>query len=493
MNTSLFDTFATTTKADWQAQALKDLKGKDLNQTLNWQTDEGFEVESYYTIDDLSHDIVTEVQAAQRQQAGWLNQSVVKYKDEKATNSQIVNMLQKGADSVLLDLSETDCTQINFSKLLHNVKLSDTAVAFKTNNEAEVVISELQKFVNYQIKGSLADDGLAQFMANGHLADNYFETCAEIAKMTQASPQFKTICIDGQVFQNAGGNAVQELAFTLAAAVTYLDKLTDLGLSPDEVFSKLYFSVSVGTNYFMEIAKLRALRYLWSLVNSQWSLVNGRENLKDNSVSSTKQQMTNDQRPTTISTTTSPFYDAAITPYTNLLRATTEAMSAVMGGCDVLTVRPFDDVYQPSSEFSERVARNLSVILSEEAHLDKTADPSAGSYYIEKLTIELSEAAWDLFVEVESLGGLIPAFEQNFIQNKIEENHHSVTLSPNHPVMVGVNKYRFDEEPFIKPVADKFVGTYNPDKTSHGFAIHPNNNPPFKLLVNRRLSEGFEF
>jgi methylmalonyl-CoA mutase len=479
MNTSLFDTFATTTKADWQAQATKDLKGKDLRQTLNWQTAEGFEVESYYTIDDLNHKKVTAVQAAQRQKPGWLNQSVVKYKDEKSTNSQIVNILQKGTDSVLIDLSEIDCSQINFSKLLHNIKLSETAVAFKTNNQAQVIISELQKFINYKIKGNLADDGLATFMQTGYLSEHYFETCAEITKKTQESPQFKTICVDGQVFQNAGGNAVQELAFMLSAALTYLDKLTDLGLSADEVFSKIQFSISVGTNYFMEIAKQRALRYLWSMVMGHGSLVNGLE------IKNQKSEIDNysssggwDGTPqwAFITATTSPFYDAAITPYTNLLRATTEAMSAVMGGCDVLTVRPFDDVYQPSSEFSERVARNISVILSEEAHLDKTADPSAGSYYIEKLTLELAEAAWDLFVEVESLDGLIPAFEQNFIQNKIEENHHPVTSSPNHSVMVGVNKYRFDDEPFIKPVT-------KPVQTQ---------NFPFKLLVNSRLSEGFE-
>ncbi len=485
MNPSLFNDFLPTTKANWQQQATKDLKGKDWQQTLNWQTAEGFEAEAYYTIDDLNHDKVTTVQAAQRQQPGWLNQSVVKYKNDKSANNQIVNVLQKGADSVLLDLSDIDCTQINFSKLLHNIKLSDVAVTFKTHNQADVVISELQKFVNYQIKGSLADDGLAQFMTTGYLPENYFETCADIIKQTHDSPQFKTVCIDGQIFQKAGGNAVQELAFMLAAAVTHLDKLTDLRLSPDEVFAKLYFSVSVGTNYFMEIAKLRALRYLWSLVTEKMYDVKGM-------MYGTASNISYILHHTYITATTSPFYNAAITPYTNLLRATTEAMSAVVGGCDVLTVRPFDDVYQESTGFSERIARNLSVILSEEAHLDKTTDPSAGSYYIEKLTIELAEAAWNLFVEVETLGGLMPAFEQNFIQDKIEGNYQSLIDSLNSSTMVGVNKYRFDEEPFVKPVADKFVGTYNSDKTSRGFAIHPNNNPPFKLLVNKRLSEGFE-
>jgi methylmalonyl-CoA mutase len=313
-------------------------------------------------------------------------------------------------------------------------------------------------------------------MATGHLADNYFETCADMLKKTQESPQFKTICVDGQIFQNAGANAVQELAFTLAAAVTYLDKLTDLELNVDDIFSKLYFSVSVGTNYFMEIAKLRALRYLWGLVGrAYW--VNGQSVRRHGSENTNSTLLTTHYSLLTISATTSPFYDAAITPYTNLLRATTEAMSAVMGGCDVLTVRPFDDVYQPSNEFSERVARNLSVILSEEAHLDKTSDPSAGSYYIEKLTLELAEAAWNLFVEVESLGGLIPAFEQNFIQNEIEKNNHTTTLQLNSSTLVGVNKYRFDEEPFIKPVAE---------------LAQNQNNLSFKLLISRRLSEEFE-
>jgi methylmalonyl-CoA mutase len=475
MTAALFNDFLPITKAGWQAQAIKDLKGKDLEQTLNWQTPEGFELEAYYTIDDLNPQKVTAVQAVQKQQAGWLNQCVVKYENEKTTNGQIINILQKGSDSILIDLSKADCTKINFSKLLHHIKLSETAVTFKTNNEADVIITELQKFINYKIKGGLADDGLATFMQTGYLADNYFETCADIFKKTQESSAFRTICVDGQIFLNAGANAVQELAFTLASAVTYLDKLTDLELNADEVFSEMYFSVSVGTNYFMEIAKLRALRYLWTVVSREyWVLGIGLNDKKLHKQSLT----TYDPQPMTISVTTSPFYDAAITPYTNLLRATTEAMSAVMGGCDVMTVRPFDDVYQPSSAFSERVARNLSVILSEEAHLDKTSDPSAGSYYIEKLTIELAEAAWDLFIEVESLGGLIPAFKQNFIQNEIEKNHRSAIDSLNHSTLVGVNKYRFDEEPFVKPVAES--------------AQNQSSDLPFKVLVNKRLSEGFE-
>ncbi len=474
MTTALFNDFLPITKADWQAQATKDLKGKDLEQTLNWQTTEGFELEAYYTEDNLNHQKVAAIQASQRYQGGWLNQCVVKYTNEKNTNIQIINILQKGADSVMLDLSEINCTQINFSKLLHNIRLSDTSLTFKTNNQADILICELQKFINYKIKGGLADDGLVKFMTTGRLADNYFETCADVLKKTQDSPQFKTICVDGQIFQNAGGNAVQELAFMLASAITYLDKLTDLGLSPDEVFSKIYFSVSVGTNYFMEIAKLRALRYLWGIVISRESWVMG-QNLEINKLSSLL--TTHDPRLTTISATTSPYYDAAVTPYTNLIRATTEAMSAVMGGCDALTVRPFDDVYQASSEFSERVARNLSVILSQEAHLDKTADPSAGSYYIEKLTVELAEAAWDLFLETESLGGLIPAFEQNFIQNKIEKNIHSITQQLNNLTLVGVNKYRFDETPFVKPITKSTI---------------KNLDISFKLLVNKRLSESFE-
>ena len=208
----------------------------------------------------------------------------------------------------------------------------------------------------------------------------------------------------------------------------------------------------------MEIAKLRALRFLWQRVQMGWGI---------------------EPKIAYVHAQTSTFYDAAITPNTNLLRATTEAMSAVIGGCDALTVHAYDSTFRTPDEFSERIARNISILLKEESYLDKTLDPAAGSYFLENLTQQLAEAAWSLFLEVEEKGGLLAAFEQDFIQNKIKQNATETlaALQQGTRVMVGVNKFRVDEEVPVK---------YAPTPETVNEAVS------FKLLHPQRIAQTFE-
>lgn len=458
MSFSLFSEFSPSDKNAWVQQALKDLKGKDYDKTLLWNTPEGFVVEPYYTDQEVQETQLTGLQAAQQKKLGWLNQPVVVYESERATNAAMLAVLQKGVDALTLDLRNTDLETIEFTKLLYGIKLSDTPLFFQTNGQNTALIRALQTFIAYQMKGGLADDGLATWMTTGQLSETYFAELAAVTTATKASPSFKTICVSSHVFHNEGANAAQELAFALASAVTYADKLTDAGLDPDAVFLKLYFSVSIGTNYFMEIAKLRALRFLWQRVQAGWGI---------------------EPKIAYVHAQTSTFYDAAITPNTNLLRATTEAMSAVIGGCDALTVHAYDATFRTPDEFSERIARNISILLKEESYLDRTLDPAAGSYFLENLTQQLAEAAWSLFLEVEEKGGLLAAFEQDFIQNKIEQNATETlaALQQGMRVMVGVNKFRVDEEVPVK---------YTPTPEA------VNKTVPFKLLHPQRIAQTFE-
>jgi methylmalonyl-CoA mutase len=212
----------------------------------------------------------------------------------------------------------------------------------------------------------------------------------------------------------------------------------------------------------MEIAKLRALRYLWHKIQLIWLG-------KDTAFS-----------PCYIHAQTSSFYSAAITVDTNMLRATTEAMSAVLGGCNALTVRTYDAELKKADDFSSRIARNVSVLLKEEAHLDKTIDPAAGSYYLDTLTLQLADAAWALFLEVESKGGLPEAFEADFIQTQIEENFETIlsALRTNTRVMVGVNKFLVKEE------SNQVISKNESDAVT--------SSVPYRLLKNKRISAAFE-
>ncbi len=451
--------FAPNTKADWYAQALKDLKGKDFDETLVWKSLEGFEIQPFYAVEDLENLPLKQIQAAQntKQELGWQNRVLIRLGNEKEANLLIISALQKGADAITIDFEDRKINEINLSKLLDKVKLSETPIYFKVNGQAKELVAELKKFINYKMKGGIVDDVLATWMQTGKMDYAPYENANDVLLETADSPQFHTLTIESHHFHHAGANAVQELAFTLASATHYLDKLTDKGLEIDNILSKIEFSISVGTNYFIEIAKIRALRYLWNLVCNEFN----------------KSEILNLK--SEIHAQTSYFYDSTLTINTNMLRATTEAMSAAVGGADAITIHAYDAIMGKNDDFSERIARNISILMKEEAHLNKTNDPSAGSYFIENLTHSLIKATWDLFLKVESMGGIVMAFEAGMIQDEIEKSYNAkVEALQNGKIMVGVNKFRFDEG----------IETSAPKSKM--------NQSVLKLLKNHRIAESFE-
>ena len=211
----------------------------------------------------------------------------------------------------------------------------------------------------------------------------------------------KSVGVNAILYQNSGGNAVQELAFALATGVEYLRQGEKLGVSIDDMAQKLKFSFAMGADFFMAIAKLRAARLLWSQVVTACG---GNE----------------DSQKMRIYATTSRWNQSKLDPYVNLLRDTTEAFSAIAGGADIINVNPFDAVVREPDEFSERIARNTQIILKEECHFDQVTDPAGGSYYVETLTAKVAEAAWDLFQQIEKAGGMIKALEAGIPQKQIK-------------------------------------------------------------------------
>jgi methylmalonyl-CoA mutase len=221
-----------------------------------------------------------------------------------------------------------------------------------------------------------------------------------VRKVKNDSPEMTIIEVNGAIFQNSGSNLVEELAFSLAMANDYLALLTSQGMEPAQAISSLQLNLAVGSNYFLEVAKLRAVRILWGKICEGYGVKPGEGKIRIHATSS-EWNMT--------------LYD----PYVNMLRGTTEAMSAIIGGADLVSVLPFDFPYGKSSDFSDRIARNVQIILREEAYFDRVADPSSGSYYIESLTDSTGEKAWELFKETESKGGFRKAFESGWIQEMV--------------------------------------------------------------------------
>lgn len=461
----LSPSFPPADKAAWRAQVQKDLKDAMAPDNLRWETDlsgtvGNITLEPYYTAEDSAALPLTGIQSAQKQVPGWLNAPQRRFTDSKKDNVVARADLARGANAMVLDLDGNSPNETDLSRLLNGIKLSETPVYFQNTRPVEFV-ETLQRVAPYQLKGGLLTDPLTQPQP-GTSPGNALTAIADATRATADSPQFRTICVSSHVFHNAGATATQELAFLLSSLADQYDTLTDAGLPVDQLVPKTSLSVSVGTSYFVEVAKLRALRVLWQRFLSAYQL------------------------PPTLATTpafihaqTSTFYDSTRSPYTNLLRATTEAMAAVIGGCDMMTVHAYNAVFAPPTEFSDRVARNVSVLLTEESYLDKVADPSAGSYYIENLTHTVVEAAWALFLRVEAMGGLLKAIEDGFVKTEIDAAYQSkVDALKKDRIMVGVNKFREADEHADQPTKQE-----TPGKSLSGLTT---------LLPDRRLAGEFE-
>lgn len=463
MKNQLFQEFISHTNTEWKQQVIKDLKGKEFNEQLTWIIDEKIQIKSYFDADEVGELPLESIQQSQNQRftKTWSNREILRYKSEKETNELIISLLESGTDSFLVDFSGVCDLEFEINKLLRDIKISDTPFFFKVENNALNLVNALQIIAPYHWKGGIDNDILGRYFLSGIYDESQWNEMGSVLGIVQNFASFKTLIINGNLFHNSGANVEQELAFTLASAIEGVGKMSEQNIALPVIIQKLEFAISVGTNYFVEIAKIRALKFLWRKI-----LVDG-YGLNEQEIP-----------PIAVHCTTSSFYNSSISPHTNMLRATTEAMSAVIGGCDSLSIRGFDETYQESNDFSRRISRNISTILKEESYFDKVIDPSAGSYFIENLTFEIAKNAFKLLQDVENKGGIVEAFKQNFIQDEIKSNFEKMQndLLSNEKIMVGVNKFRFDETPFIE---------------SELMTI-PKSDLGFDLLTDMRLSSPFE-
>jgi methylmalonyl-CoA mutase len=251
------------------------------------------------------------------------------------------------------------------------------------------------------------------------------EELEALADQSREAPDFYGITAHGAQFGRQGATSVQETAFTLSLAVYYIEQLAARGFPLDTILRDMQLTVSTGTHYFMEIARLRALRWLWAgIVKAYGGAPEMAAFLRIHAV-------------------TASWYQTAFDPHSNLLRATTEAMSAIIGGCDSLSIAPFDIAYKAGNPFSERIAGNIPLILRHEAYLDQVLDPAGGSYYVESLTQQLAENAWRLFQETEARGGFAAALASGFIRETLNKSAQATfqAIASGKQVLVGTNRF----------------------------------------------------
>ena len=308
-----------------------------------------------------------------------------------------------------------------------------------------LALAKKRKKAAAQLRGCIEMDPLGVLAHEGKLPQSLDGAYREMAALTtwaaKQAPQVQTICVHSRAWHESGGSAVQELAFTLATAVEYLRQLNKLGLDVDTAAPRLRFAVTVGTNFFMEIAKLRALRMLWSRAVAA---AGGNE---------TAQKISLHVR-------TAQWNKTVVDPYNNLLRTTVEAFAGVLGGCDSMQVGAFDEVVRRPDDFSLRVARNTQLVLQKECDLNHVVDPAGGSWFVENATAEIAVRAWTLFQEVEKLGGMEAALRAGVPQKAVGETAAKKikAVTSRRDSIVGVNQYANPkEQPLDQPATDNKV------------------------------------
>ncbi len=435
-NKNLFTDFPEISTSMWEEKIRADLKGADYQKKLVWNSDEGISIKPFYRQEDIEELEYLEGIGKLKNQTdtpnGWIIcQQLSPGKKLKKTNERIKAALKGGAQAVRIQLSEARLPDESMlEELLDGISLRETELHFGGCLGADALYNTLCTTASHkgtlssELKGCLGADPLGKMAETGIPIASFENLGKLVKKVKESSPEMKVIEVHGSLIQNASTNLVEGLAFSLAMASEYMSILTEQGIDPLTAQEAILLYLGSGPNYFMEIAKLRAARILWAKIAEAYGVETSSARIRIHSVSS-QWNMT--------------LYD----PHVNMLRGTTEAMSSILGGADLVNVLPYDYPNGKGKVFSDRIARNVQIILREEAYFDQVADPASGSYYIESLTDSLAEKSWDLFCEVESMGGFRKAFAAGWIQEKVEISRKKKTdrASSGKGRILGTNAY----------------------------------------------------
>ena len=445
---SLFDMFSPVSEKEWKAKIQYDLKGADYNDSLVWESPEGIKVKPFY-----HQDSTVQAPTIPREKATWNVGQQIYAGTAQFGNTKALAALRRGVESLCFKIPSP---AVSFSELLKDIPLESTPVYL----EFEFLsASYCQSIIDF------AGEAIANVHFNldciGHLArtGNWFQNWEgdfEVLRQVLKQQNTKALSVDASLYQNAGANMTQQLAYALAHANEYLNAFSKL----DNNRFTMHFKVAIGPNYFFEIAKIRALRLLWKTLAKEYgvathchiSAMPGKRN--------------------------KTLYDYN----TNMLRTATECMAAVLGGADMVVNLAYDAIYHKDNEFGERIALNQLLLLKNESYFDTVTNAPDGAYYMEAITTQLAEKALQLFKSVESGGGFLSQLKNHTIQKKIQEAAKKELEKFNNgtTVLVGTNKYQNDTDkmkdtieiyPFLKTKVRKTL-------------IQP--------ILEKRLAEGIE-
>ena len=455
-NKRLFAGFPPVSTTEWESRIHEDLKGADYAKKLIWKTREGFEVKPYYREEDLVAISLPDslpgnypyLRGTGTNMNTWEILQEIETNDPLDANIFALDALRRGATGIGFWASGLKTVK-DLEIMLKGICIGDCNIHFEGASSYADLINLISEFIRKHhvnrnaMNGSLNFDPISYLLLEGDFYKSEEEDMNQVILMVNLGkenlPNFSVINVNGRHFHNSGSTLTQEVAFSLASGNEYLSAATSAGLPVDDVAKRIRFAFATGGNYFLEIAKLRAARMLWARIVEQYAPQD-----------KASMQMN-------IHCSTSNYNKSLYDPYVNILRSTTEAMSAIIGGTRSLSITPFDAFYKDPDELSLRIARNQQIILKEEAYLEQVIDPAAGSYYIESLTDSMAKASWELFRKVETLGGMLAAIKSGFIQEEVarEALQKSQDIANRRLIALGTNQYPNLEEMMLEKIQEE--------------------------------------
>ncbi|WP_373518938.1 methylmalonyl-CoA mutase subunit beta [Pricia sp.] len=412
MAKNLFNEFDPVSAKAWKQKIQYELKGKDYNEHLVWESPDGIKTKPFYHAEDLEN-----IDLRPSEKLSWHIAQEIFVADAAKANGKAQDVLLRGAESLIFTVPSE---LVDLEILLKGIDLDAVPLHF---NFRFLSADQVKKAISFAGKSTgnihLHIDSIGKLAKSGNWffdKDKDFEILANILAVAQQNGTTNVLGIDTSLYQNAGANSVQQLAYALAHANEYLNRF-----DPESI-GEVTFKIAVGGTYFFEIAKIRALRKLWEALAAEYQVSAKCHILAIPS----KRNKT--------------LYGYNV----NLLRSTSECMSAILGGADTVCNLPYDSMYHKDNEFAERIARNQLVILKEESYFDAIDNPADGAYYIESLTQQFAEKALVLFKDIEANGGFLKQLKDHTIQRKIKEgaNKEQLRFDAGEEILVGTNAYQ---------------------------------------------------
>jgi len=491
----LFSEFPPVSTEQWINQAVNEIKGADFDKKLIWKTNEGIDVRPFYRSEDIDNLKTIESLPGEfpfvrgtKKDNNWFVRQDIEVVNIKEANAKALSILNKGVTSLGFEISRDDVSKENIALLLKGifpeaVELNFTTCSLHSARLMRILVDYFKE-KNYDptaIHGSVNLDFIGRILRKGVVRPEWIEQMVESVNAASELRYFKAVVVNAYLFNNAGSFITQELGYALAWGNEILNRLIESGVNPTLAAKKIKFNFGIGSNYFLEIAKFRAARWLWAEIVKAYNPTCKHDcpNEGPNNECRCAGKMN-------IFAQTSFFNQAIFDPYVNLLRTQTEAMSAGIAGVDSMLVTPFDESFKTPDDFSERIARNQQLLLKEECHFDKIVDASGGSYYIESLTKSIAEEAWKIFLEAEEKGFYesVKAGEIQAIINASAEKRFKA-VAQRREILLGTNQYpNFTEKSSLNLEDFEATNDFN--------VCGRNHEPTAKTLNKRRLSEDFE-